>query len=345
MDPLASMRAMLAALLLALAPKHVEMRIPETPWVVALDIAETTERLEAGPFWDENGKEWGLLAAVVGKRNDIVLIRTVSDLSAGLTTYKFGTPFDVRGLHCYDASVYKGDIQAGNMTAIVELPGLRVQLQRMSVKGKLERREFESLAQSFRVLLLRRGTARDYPEALCGALMQCAASSPGREAWTKGFLARHPTDWFAHLAEAEFRRLEKAPATEQIESYERAAMLFSKLTSLKPPERCARALCNEGLGLAHYDAQKFPESASALEQACADLLELKRPELAEVTYELALSQCRAGSLEVSLAALRRAVASEPKLRERAAAEPYFEGLRKLPEFLELIAPTAPPPAK
>jgi hypothetical protein len=339
------MRAMLAALLLALAPKHIEVRIPETPWVVVLDVAEPGKRLEASAYFDERGKEWMLLAGDVGKQGDPLMLRTVSDASARLRTYTDGARFEVQGLRCLDATNGAANAVCGMMTAHVEAPGLRLELMRMRLKGNLPRKDFESLAATLRVLLLRRGSASDCTEAFSTALTQCAVACPGREAWRKGYMAKHPTDWWAHLAEAEFRRIEKAPPAQQVESYERAALLLSKLTSLKPEERFARALCNEGLGLARYDAQAFPESAAALEQACADFAELKRADLAEVSYELSLSQCRTGTIEVSLATLLRAVAADPKLRERAAGEPYFEGLRKLPDFQKLIGIPPPPAGK
>jgi hypothetical protein len=219
---------MITSLLLAFAlqsPQSVtdiQARIPQTPFVVSLELSG----------WKENPSPGELLG------NKLLLAGTISPAGSVLTLLveanqppkspqywrdRFavpGLPFDVDFTPCVDSTVElaQGLVQSDfHAYFATRKHVLDLHISRMSEKQEaFPRAEFERIVKSLRVLLLRRGWAEDYPDSIGAPMTFASVLGVDQKGWKEGYLARHAEEWSAQFANAEFLHYSNAPFEEQL---------------------------------------------------------------------------------------------------------------------------------
>jgi hypothetical protein len=346
---------MITSLLLAFAlqsPQSVtdiQARIPQTPFVVSLELSG----------WKENPSPGELLG------NKLLLAGTISPAGSVLTLLveanqppkspqywrdRFavpGLPFDVDFTPCVDSTVElaQGLVQSDfHAYFATRKHVLDLHISRMSEKQEaFPRAEFERIVKSLRVLLLRRGWAEDYPDSIGAPMTFASVLGVDQKGWKEGYLARHAEEWSAQFANAEFLHYSNAPFEEQLAAYDKALALITKLENPDPKTRFALAMLHDGRSLAFYDASRFADSIAPIEMSLAILTELNRKqECAGLAYNLACSHALTEHRAPALAALKQAIELDPRYREHAAQDSDFASLANEAEFKKLLEPPVPP---
>jgi len=338
------------ALQVPLATTEIQTRIPKTPWVLSLSLLGWKESGVHDPLRQALGEKLVYSGTLEPDGTSLTLIAEPNGALASPAAWRkrfavSGTPFECQLSACVDATSKTADATlCADFHAYTCAAGycFDLHLTRIASEGKpvLERAEFERIAQSLRVLLLRRGWAECYPDELGYQMTLAALAGPDRKAWRENYLPKHGGEWTAHFVEAEFLRYEKAPLERQIASYQRSLELLAKLEKPGPKERYGWAMACEGLALALYDAQRVAETIAPLEQGYRLLAEINRKERAPLAYELACARALTMHEPEAIDALEQAIAADAHYRESAATDANLAALRALPAFQKLITPPA-----
>lgn len=323
----------------------IQARIPKTFCVVSVALADWREdHPKDHPLGDKllmsgtTAPDRAMLTLIVEPNNPPVSPQTWRQRLAPK-----GQLFDVGASACVDTSsepvpgMKTSDYHAFFAT---RTHALDLHVSGTPGAAPFPRAEFERIVKSLRVLLLRRGWAEDYPEALAAPMTIAAVLGVDQREW-RDHLERHSGDWAAHFANAEHLHAVAAPLDQQLAAYDKALGLTAKIAKPDPKTRFAIAMLHEGKSLALYDAKRFADTIAPLEQACAILQELKHAERGGPAYNLACSHALCKHEGPALDALTKAIEAAPRYRETAKQDSDFAALAKSAAFQTLVAAKAP----
>ncbi len=343
--------ACLLALLVAgpLAGSTVEVRVPDTPWVVALELPGWKGGVET-KYVRLNPEDVCLLSGELQPGNTLVHLHSLPfnfweahRLRRLEPEYQPGGNFDLEGFHCVDRSLRFDGVEVADLDAYVATADQHFELRLLRPTKPLQRSELERMLKSVRVLLLRHGKIDDYPQGLAEEMTSRALAGEAQAAWKKRVLPMRAHPWLAAFVEAEFAAYEKQAPARQAELY--TVALIALAAEEQPTEklRFAWAMAEEGFGLAELQDGQPAKALPAFEHGEALLAQTQREESQDLAFALARAQALTGNEAAALASLARAIAGNARWRARAAQEPDFGSLQKLAAFQELVRkpPAAP----
>ncbi|MBI3844414.1 MAG: hypothetical protein HY292_07210 [Planctomycetes bacterium] len=213
---------------------------------------------------------------------------------------------------------------------------VHVSWTRLGDGAEFKREQFDAIVKSLKVGLFRKGSFKDYPDAVIAFLDQSARHFPNVLDWIAGECTKHPNDYAPHFVLGEMNHILKEPA-KGVDAYQHAIPLLKKIAKPTPQETFARIRAEHGLGLALTMANRVPEAMPHYTEAHRLAASTKSPEQASLAYVLAMGY--AGSKDAPNAAkwLKEAITLEPKFRDEANKNPFFQEMKTNPAIQALLA--------